>query len=47
MEGWQEALPDVVVYCTLAATGATWRVTAVTFSDDGASPAPTASPATS
>lgn len=47
LHGWHELLPDVVVYCTLAATGTTWTVTGVTFSDDGTSAAPTTTRATS
>jgi hypothetical protein len=33
--GWRLSLPDTVVYCTLTATGVSWKVDAVTFTDDG------------
>ncbi len=36
---WTQTLPDVVVYCTLGATGPSWTVTAVTFSGNGVAPA--------
>jgi hypothetical protein len=32
--GWHEALPDTVVYCTLVADGASWKVDSVTFTTD-------------
>jgi hypothetical protein len=43
-DGWQQPLPDTVVYCTAARTGTTWTITSVALADDNSPVAATGAP---